>query len=48
MFETIGKTANETNYTEIMKQDFPHDFAEDDEFISALLNLCENAKEKNE
>ena len=38
---------NET-YLQIMQQDYPKDFAEDDEFTSALLDLGENAKENNE
>lgn len=32
---------DEMTYTEIMKQDYPKDFADDDEFISALLDMCE-------
>lgn len=35
-------------YMEVMKHDFPKDFAEDDEFISALLDWCEITKEKDE
>ena len=36
---------NET-YLQIMQQDFPKDFTDDDEFISALLNWCENKEDK--
>ncbi len=32
-------------YIEIMKQDYPKDFADDDEFTSALLDLCESKEE---
>lgn len=32
-------------YLAIMRQDFPKDFAEDDEFISALLDTCEKHTE---
>jgi len=39
---------DEQTYMEIMQQDFPKDFAEDDEFTAALLDLCENAKENDE
>ena len=33
---------NEKNYMKIMKQDYPKDFADDDEFTSALLDWCES------
>ena len=33
-------------YLQIMQQDYPKDFAEDDEFISALFDWCENTKEQ--
>lgn len=39
---------DEMTYMEIMKQDYPNDFIDDDEFISALLDWCDNAKENNE
>ena len=32
---------NET-YLQIMQQDYPKDFADDDEFSAALLDWCEN------
>ena len=37
---------DEMTYMEIMKQDYPKDFAEDDEFISALLDWCENKEDR--
>lgn len=36
------------SYIEIMRQDYPKDFAEDDEFTAALLDWCEKAKEDEE
>lgn len=35
-------------YLQIMQQDFPKDFADDDPFTAALLDWCENAKENDE
>ena len=32
-------------YMEVMKHDFPKDFADDDEFTAALLDLCETETE---
>ena len=34
-------------YIAILKQDFPKDFADDDEFTAALLDACDSAKENN-
>ncbi len=39
---------DEMTYLQIMKQDYPTDFADDDEFTAALSDLCENAKENGE
>lgn len=33
---------NEKTYMKIMRQDYPKDFADDDEFTSALLDWCES------
>ena len=42
----------ETDYNErymsVMRQDYPKDFAEDDEFTATLLDWCESAKEDGE
>jgi len=35
-------------YIAILKQDFPKDFAEDDEFTAALLDWYENRGEDND
>ncbi len=36
-------------YLQIMRQDYPKDFAEDDEFTATLLDSCEQTKmEDNE
>ena len=35
-------------YIAILKQYFPKDFADDDEFTAALLDLCENRGEDDE
>ena len=35
-------------YIAILKQDFPKDFASDDKYTAALLDLCENRGENNE
>ncbi len=35
-------------YIAILKQDFPKDYAEDDEFTAALLDWCENRGEDND
>ena len=35
-------------HTVILKQDFPKDFADDDEFTAALLDWCESTKETEE
>lgn len=37
---------DEMTYMEIMKQDFPKDFADDDEFTAALLDWCENKEDR--
>lgn len=44
-FEDLTMTNEE--YISILKQDFPKDFADDDEFTAALLDLCENVKEND-
>lgn len=37
----------DNTYIETMKQDYPKDFAEDNEFTAALLDTCENTKEND-
>lgn len=37
-------TVNDEEYIAILKQDFPKDFADDDEFTSALLDWSENTE----
>ena len=41
-------TMNKMSYMDVMKQDFLKDFAEDDLFTAALLDLCKNTKENDE
>ena len=38
---------DETNYIQAMQQDYPKDFADDDEVTAALLDACDSAKENN-
>lgn len=38
----------DAEYIAILKQDFPKDFADDDEFTAALLDSCENRGENDD
>lgn len=37
-------TMSDEEYIAILKQDFPKDFGDDDEFTAALLDLSENTE----
>lgn len=44
--EAAAYDENYERYMSAMRQDYPNDFADDDPFTSALLDLCENKENK--
>lgn len=40
--EAAAYDENYERYMSVMRHDFPNDFADDDPFTAALLDLCEN------